>query len=87
MSNLLIKNEKLAKVIRTDDGIEAFEIAADNGQFRLAIDILNDLLPTIVEKIAELEAKIDSLSVSPQQSKSTTSKQKEDKVDIQTEVK
>lgn len=86
MSELLIKNDKLAQVVKTNSGLDAFEVAADNGQYRLAIDILNDLLPTVIEKIAELEAKIDALAA-PMQSKSTPSKVKEEKSEAAVEVK
>lgn len=77
---LNIKNEKLSQVTRTDDGVRAFEVAADNGQLRLAVDILNDLLPSIVDKIEEIEQKINSLISDKTSAKPTVgSKVKEDK--------
>lgn len=86
MNELLIKNEKLAQVVRTSSGLDAFEVAADNGQYRLAIDILNDLLPTVIEKIAELEERIDALTALPQP-KPTSAKVKEEKSEANTEAK
>lgn len=49
MDKILIKNEKLAEVLNTDDAVYAFSRAAENGQVRLAMDILADILPTIIK--------------------------------------
>lgn len=49
MDKILITNERLAEVLNTDDALEAFSRAAANGQVRLAIDILADIIPTILE--------------------------------------
>lgn len=49
MDKILITNERLAEVLNTDDALEAFSRAAANGQVRLVIDILADIIPTILE--------------------------------------
>lgn len=55
-----IKNERLAAAVRTDIAEDAFKTAVDNGQARLALDVLGDLLPSVIERIEALELTLAS---------------------------
>lgn len=46
-----------------DDAVEAFRRSVTNGQARLAIEILVDIVDALVEKIDELESRLEPPSV------------------------
>lgn len=54
MEKLKLTNERLINTLRTDDALAAFKTAVDNGQSRLALDILGDFLPSLVANIETL---------------------------------
>ena len=55
MSKIIIKNERLAATVRTDDASEAFSSAISNGQIRLAMDLLGEVIPEIVNRLESIE--------------------------------
>lgn len=57
-----IQNERLAAAVRTDVAEDAFKTAVDNGQSRLALDVLSDLLPSLLERLDSIEALISALA-------------------------
>lgn len=57
-----IQNERLATVVRTDVAEDAFKTAVDNGQARLALDVLGDMLPTLINRIEALEASLAAMA-------------------------
>lgn len=57
-----IQNERLAAAVRTDVAEDAFKTAVDNGQSRLALDVLGDLLPSLMDRIEAIEASLSSLT-------------------------
>jgi hypothetical protein len=60
MSKIEIVNERLANAVRTTDAVAAFMGAVENGQSRLALDILGDMLPTLLSRLDELESAVAS---------------------------
>jgi hypothetical protein len=55
MSKIEITNVRLANAVRTTDAVEAFSTAVENGQARLALDILENIIPALVQRIETLE--------------------------------
>jgi len=54
-----ISTEALKAYARTNDAIEAFNMTVANGQTRLALQVLVDIVNVLVDKIEELEDKIN----------------------------
>jgi hypothetical protein len=54
-----LQNEALKSYSHTDDAHVAFNNAVGNGQARLAMDVLRELLDGIIAKISELEDKLN----------------------------
>lgn len=83
-----ITTEALRSYARTDDAIEAFNMTVANGQTRLSLQVLVDIVNTLVEKIEELEYKIEQFSTT--QVKPTVApleKQADINLDVKQEVK
>ena len=77
----MIIESDVAKASRYgDDAIEAFNTAVDNGQARLAMSILVDVINAFNEKFDELDQKLNA----PQEIKAP---KKEEKVEVEAEVK
>jgi osmotically-inducible protein OsmY len=55
-----ISSERLAQSVRTDDALAAFEQSVGNGQARLAIEVLVDVINALVDKVDELEEKMSA---------------------------
>lgn len=62
MSRIEISNERLANAVRTTDAVSAFSTAVDNGQSRLALDILGDIIPALIGQIESLEVAVLELN-------------------------
>lgn len=60
--NIEITTEALKSYARTDDAVEAFNMTVGNGQTRLALQVLVDIINSLVEKIEELEDKLQQSS-------------------------
>ena len=59
MSKIEITNSRLATAVRTNDAMEAFSTAVENGQARLALDILENIIPVLVQRIETLESSLN----------------------------
>lgn len=53
--NPTLKNEQLAAYLATDDSVRALEKAVDNGQTRLALQVVLDLISELTERVMDLE--------------------------------
>lgn len=54
-TNPTLKNEQLAAYLATNDSVRALEKAVDNGQTRLALQVVLDLISELTERIMDLE--------------------------------
>jgi len=79
-----ITTEALKSYARTDDAVEAFNVTVANGQTRLSLQVLVDIVNALVEKVEELEYRIEELSPIKVKPTLTVS---EEQVDIQLETK
>jgi|694.fasta_scaffold23423_6 hypothetical protein len=78
-----ITTEALKSYARTDDAVEAFNMTVANGQTRLSLQVLVDIVNTLVEKIEELECRIEELSPVKVEPTLTVSKEQVD-IDLET---
>ena len=62
MLNIKLNSENLVQYARTDNAQEAFNLAVGNGQARLALEVLVDLINGMADLIQDLESKVDELS-------------------------
>lgn len=58
--NPKIKNDKISDYLGTEDSIEALEKAVNNGQTRLAMEVILDLLSEVTERLILLEESINA---------------------------
>jgi transcription initiation factor IIE alpha subunit len=65
-----LKNETLISYARTDDSVEAFERSVENGQTRLALEVLVELVDSLLEKIEQLDVKVSYFDSKPEEVKS-----------------
>lgn len=56
--DIKLTNQNLISYARTEDAHEAFVNSVGNGQARLALEVLVDLIDGMIEKIEELEAAV-----------------------------
>lgn len=54
-NNLTLKNEQVAAYLATKDSLIALEKAVDNGQTRLSLQVLVDIIDELFERIVALE--------------------------------
>jgi hypothetical protein len=54
---IVLDNEDMISVTRTNDALKAFETAVDNGQTRLAMDILLPIIKHITSILDETQSK------------------------------
>jgi hypothetical protein len=78
-----ITTEALKSYARTEDAVEAFNMTVANGQTRLSLQVLVDIVNTLVEKIEELECRIEELSPVKVEPTLTVSKEQVD-IDLET---
>ena len=71
-----LSNSNLVNYTRTDDSHEAFVSSVNNGQTKLALEVLVELIDTLVDKVNELEDKLNISSVSPANSDGAKGKAK-----------
>jgi hypothetical protein len=81
--DIQITTEALKSYARTDDAVEAFNMTVANGQTRLSLQVLVDIVNTLVEKIEELECRIEELSPVKVEPTLTVSKEQVD-IDLET---
>jgi len=68
MSNkIMIKNDKISGYLGTEDAIKGLQRVVDNGQTRLALEVIFDIITQLTDKIAALEE-----IISPQEDSSPT---------------
>lgn len=54
-TNPTLKNEQLSTYLATDDSVRALEKAVENGQTRLALQVVLDLVSELTERLMNLE--------------------------------
>ena len=52
---LTIKNDKVSEYLGTEDAIKGLQKVVDNGQTRLALEVVSDIISQIVDRISALE--------------------------------
>jgi bacterioferritin (cytochrome b1) len=57
-----ITTEALKSYARTDDAVEAFNMTVANGQTRLSLQVLVDIVNTLVEKIDSLQKQLKDIT-------------------------
>jgi len=53
--NLTIKNDRISTYLNTKDSLIGLEKAVDNGQTRLALEVMVDIVNELVERLTFLE--------------------------------
>lgn len=74
---ITLKNEQIAQFVRTDDAIKALETSVDNGQIRLSLQILVEIindLNSALEASPQKESTSNSLAKSSPEVKNTQEK-------------
>lgn len=54
---IILKNEQVSQFLRTDDAIKALQTSVDNGQIRLALQILVEIVNDLNSNINVIEEK------------------------------
>lgn len=80
-----LKNEQISSFLRTDDALQALNTSVDNGQIRLSLQILVEVIEDLLNKIDSLTEKLNTKEINKAASEKTVVKQKveEPKVDLQ----
>lgn len=56
MSNkMMISNNKISDYLGTEDAIQGLQKVVDNGQTRLALEVISDVISQLTDRIATLE--------------------------------
>ena len=55
LKKLTIKNDKVSEYLGTQDAIKGLQKVVDNGQTRLALEVVSDIISQIVDRISALE--------------------------------
>jgi hypothetical protein len=56
MSNkMIINNEKLSQYLGTEDAVKGLQKVVDNGQTRLALEVIFDIITQLIDRIDTLE--------------------------------
>lgn len=56
MSNkMIIKNNKISDYLGTEDAIQGLQKVVDNGQTRLALEVISDVISQLTDRVTELE--------------------------------
>lgn len=56
MSNkMIINNEKVSQYLGTEDAVKGLEKVIDNGQTRLALEVIFDIITQLIDRIDTLE--------------------------------
>lgn len=56
---ITIKNDTISTYLNTDDGLMGFTKAVDNGQTRLALQVLVEVIEQLVDRVSFLESFIE----------------------------
>lgn len=64
---MIIKNEKISEYLGTEDAIKGLQKVVDNGQTRLALEVVFDIITQLTDRIATLEE-----TLAPQEDSSPT---------------
>jgi hypothetical protein len=56
---IIIKNDTISTYLNTDDGLIGFTKAVDNGQTRLALQVLVEVIEQLVDRVSFLESFIE----------------------------
>ena len=62
MLDIKLNSENLVRYARTENAHQAFNLAVGNGQAKLALEVLVDLINGMADIIQDLESKVDELS-------------------------
>lgn len=60
---ITIKNDTISTYLNTDDGLIGFTKAVDNGQTRLALQVLVEVVEQLIDRVSFLESFIEEDSV------------------------
>ena len=52
---MIIKNNKISDYLGTEDAIQGLQKVVDNGQTRLALEVISDVISQLTDRIAALE--------------------------------
>ena len=52
---MIIKNDKISDYLGTKDAIQGLQKVVDNGQTRLALEVISDVVSQLTDRIAALE--------------------------------
>lgn len=62
-TNLTIKNDKISNYLNTEDSIIGLKKAVENGQTRLALEVVVDVVTEIFERLLDLEEKVNTIII------------------------
>jgi hypothetical protein len=66
-TDLTLKNEQLISYLATNDSIRALEKTVDNGQSRLALQVVLEIVSELTERLFALEEKINPVEDEPEE--------------------
>jgi len=52
---MTIKNDKISEYLGTEDAVKGLGKVVDNGQTRLALEVIFDIITQLIDRITELE--------------------------------
>lgn len=80
-----LKNEQISSFLKTDNALQALNTSVDNGQIRLSLQILVEVIEDLLDKVDSLTEKLNTKEINKAASEKTVVKQKveEPKVDLQ----
>ena len=55
LNKMIIKNDKISDYLGTKDAIQGLQKVVDNGQTRLALEVISDVVSQLTDRIAALE--------------------------------
>lgn len=84
MKKIELTNQAHVNYFRTNDAVEAFRLAVTNGQARLALEMLVDVVESLVETVSEIES---SATVQHVTSEKFTSKEEQKTSEVKTSTK
>jgi hypothetical protein len=64
---MTIKNDKISEYLGTEDAVKGLQKVVDNGQTRLALEVIFDIITQLTDRIATLEE-----TLAPQEDSSPT---------------
>jgi len=55
LKKMIIKNNKISDYLGTEDAIQGLQKVVDNGQTRLALEVISDVISQLTDRISALE--------------------------------